>query len=226
MTNFWRRLKYYGIGFGLGLIFVFFFFRNRGCTWTPSNRVKNAILDRVLVISEETKKEMAKLKLDNDYLVNVLNDGDVEFSRSDKGGDSKVYLIEKEGRSFLYTLPAESFISEVIIGDNAKGVQTSEEGFGELIHFPNDNDLVYVDSNSVLTCQQNALGLIDPRMILKDLKENGRIDFKKTDLSIRPKPEQYIVFKHNDQEIGARIIWYKNKLNVLKFEYEGDECVD
>lgn len=224
MTNFWRRLKYYGIGFGLGLIFVFFFFQNRGCSWTPSNRVKNAILDRVLVISEETRAEMKKKNLTDDFLVNVLNDGSVNFSESDKSGDSKVYLIEKEGKRFLFTLPAESFISEVLIGENVKGVATKNVGLGEMIHFPNDEDLVYVDSNSVLTCQQDALGLVDPREILKAIKSTGKIDFAETRLNERPKPEHRLNFEYKGKGISAKVIWYKNKLNVVALEFEGDEC--
>lgn len=225
MTNFWRRLKYYGIGFGLGLIFVFFFFKNRGCSWTPSNRVKNAILDRVLVISDEMEREMVNNKLTTNDLVNVLDDGDVNFSKSDKDSESKVYLIEKKGKKYFFTLPAESFVSEVFIGKKVKK-PISEVGSGKLIHFPNDDDLVYVDSNSVLTCQQNALGLIDPRMILKELKKNGRIDFEQSELSTRPKPVHHLTFIYKDKLISAKVIWYKNKLNVLSLTFEGDNCVD
>ena len=53
MTTFWKRLRYYGIGFGIGCIFVFFFFQNRACTWLPDNRIKNSILDRTIVIQED-----------------------------------------------------------------------------------------------------------------------------------------------------------------------------
>ena len=61
MKSWIKRLKFYGIGFGIGLFFVAFFFQNRGCSWLPSNRVKNAILDRLIVVSDETESTM-KLK--------------------------------------------------------------------------------------------------------------------------------------------------------------------
>jgi hypothetical protein len=60
MESLWRRLKYYGIGFGIGLVFVIFFFQNRGCSWLPSNRVKNSILDRLVVASDETLEILKK----------------------------------------------------------------------------------------------------------------------------------------------------------------------
>lgn len=84
MDKLLRRLKFYGIGFGLGLIFIFFFFQNRGCSWLPGNRVKNAILDRVLVVSDEVRSEMNTLKLSDSLLIQALNDGDILFSESDK----------------------------------------------------------------------------------------------------------------------------------------------
>jgi len=49
MNTFLRRLKYYGIGFGIGLLFVFFIFKQKGCSWTPGNRVKEAVLNRIIV---------------------------------------------------------------------------------------------------------------------------------------------------------------------------------
>ena len=133
MNTIWRRLKYYGIGFGLGLIFLIFFFQNRGCTWLPSNRVKNTILDRVIVVSGKTKQDMEGLNLSSEDIIQVLNDGDVEFKKSDKNSDDKVYLIEKEGRSYLFTLPKESYIAELFIWKDAFNVKTSEVGRGKII---------------------------------------------------------------------------------------------
>lgn len=92
-----RRLKYYGIGFGIGMIFVFFFFQNRGCSWLPENRVKNSILDRLVVVSESNAELMKAEGIDDDFIVGLLNDGDVDFSASQKREESKVYVIEKRG---------------------------------------------------------------------------------------------------------------------------------
>lgn len=219
-----RRLKYYGIGFGFGLIFVFFFFRNRGCSWLPENRVKNAILDRVLVISDESQLKMNELGLTEDDLVSVLNDGDVDFGASNKDEDSKVYLITKDEQKYFFTLPKESFISEVFFEGDANDIKNSETGYGNLFHFPMDDNLVFVDSSDVLTCQQEALGLIDPRKILEGLKESGRIDFSKSALDLNPKPEHFIEFQQDSLMIGAKMIWYKNKLDVINLYFEGDEC--
>lgn len=218
MNTIWRRLKYYGIGFGLGLIFLIFFFQNRGCTWLPSNRVKNTILDRVIVVSEKTKHDMEGLNLSSEDIIQVLNDGDVEFKKSDKNSDDKVYLIEKEGRSYLFTLPKESYIAELFIGKDAFNVKTSEVGRGKIIHLPNDENMVYPDSTRYVTCQQEELGLADPKAIYKLIKETGEIDFGKTNLSVKPKPEHYMYFVKEGDTIGFEAIWYKNKINITSFD--------
>lgn len=218
MNTIWRRLKYYGIGFGLGLIFLIFFFQNRGCTWLPSNRVKNTILDRVIVVSEKTKQDMEGLNLSSEDIIQVLNDGDVEFKKSDKNSDDKVYLIEKEGRSYLFTLPKESYIAELFIGKDAFNVKTSEVGRGKIIHLPNDENMVYPDSTRYVTCQQEELGLADPKAIYKLIKETGEIDFGKTNLSVKPKPEHYMYFVKEGDTIGFEAIWYKNKINITAFD--------
>ncbi len=221
MTNFWRRLKYYGFGFLLGMIFLVFFFQNRGCSWLPSNRVKNAVMDRLIVVSESTAADLKEKGISFDEVVQVLNDGDVDFGKSNKEGDDKVYLIEKDGLNYMFSLPYESFISEVFIGSDVNGLQTSKEGFGTIIHYPNDDNMVYPDSSALVTCQQQKLGLIAPKEILKLIKKTGKIDFKKCDLSKRPKPEQYIWFENKDgQLIGISAIWYKNKINITRFDDE------
>lgn len=218
-SSFIRRLKYYGIGFGLGLIFVVFFFQNRGCAWLPGNRVKNTILDRVLVISEETAKEFKTKGLDRSDVIAALNEGSVLFGESDKNNDSKVYVIEHEGQKFLFTLPHESFITEVKLGGNALKTKTSIDGFGIVWRYPSDPNLVYIDSTEVLRCQQDAISLKGGKALFKEFKKSARIDFKRTDLSIRPKPEHYIVFRKDTNEIVAKTIWYKDKLEILSFEF-------
>ena len=224
MESFKRRLKYYGIGFGLGLIFVLFFFQNRGCSWLPSNRIKNALLDRLIVVSENTQKRLDEKKISDDDLLEVLNTGDVEFNESDRDAYMKIYILEKDGEYFAFTLPKESFVSEVFVGiKNSKKVSPSVDGNGRIIHFPKDEDLVYPDSNSVVTCQQAKLKLINPREILNSLKHDGRLNFSKSNFKESPKPMHYLVFTRNGKEIGAKAIWYKNKINITQFEAEGLE---
>ena len=223
MAGMVKRIKFYGIGFGIGLIFVAFFFSNRGCSWLPSNRVKNAILDRVLVVNEDTKTQMTSMGLSSDDLIQVLNDGDILFGESDKEESTKCYVIEKNNIKFAFTLPYESFISEVFVNVKDEKVKTSIANNGELIHFPADDDLVYIDTNGAVQCQLALLGEVDARDILKMLSESGSINFAESNLTQKPKAEHTIEFEYNDETITARMIWYKNKLNITSFDFPGVE---
>jgi hypothetical protein len=226
MESLKRRLKYYGIGFGFGIIFLVFFFQNRGCSWLPGNRVKNSIMDRLIVVSEDTQKKMDEKGLSTEDLVMVLNDGDVDFGQSEKDKKSKVYILEKEGVKFAFTLPYESFISEAFVGVKNAEITPTKSGYGDILHFPADEHLVFPDSTDLMTCQQDKLGLISPKKILDLLNESGKIDFAKSDFTVRPKPIHYLVFTKDDKEVGAKVIWYKNKLNITSFEAEGlEDCL-
>ncbi|MBI1837253.1 MAG: hypothetical protein HYR91_08320 [Flavobacteriia bacterium] len=224
MDSWMKRLKYYGIGFGMGLIFVVFFFQNRGCSWLPDNRVKNSILDRVLVLPEKDEVKMKSLGLTEKDLTLVLNDGKVVFDKSVKNRNPKVYLVEKEfeGKGkikFFYTLPEESFISEIHLHEkNAFAIKNTKKGTGKLISFPKDDDLVFPDSAANVTCQQSVLKLINPRDVLKLYQKTGVIDFEKSHLNARPKAEHYLCFTDKQgRKIGSNVIWYKNKLNITSF---------
>ena len=222
-SNLLRRLKFYGIGFGIGCIFVFFFFQNRGCSWLPGNRVKNSILDRVIVASDLEWEFMTSQGVSKDEIIAILNDGDVDFNNSKKEGETQVYIIEKEfekiGFTRLYfTLPKESFIAEVKMGaKTAKEIENSTTGYGRFIHFPKDEFLIFPDTSKRVTCQQELLKLVNPKDILKKVKASGFIDFSKTDFTIRPKAEHYINFVVGKDTIGTKSIWYQNKINLSQF---------
>lgn len=220
MESFIRRLKYYGIGFGLGLVFVFFFFKNRGCSWTPNNRVKNTILSRMIVVSDDTQSKLDAKGISLKEVVEVLNDGDIDFGASDKNKKHKKYIIEKNGEKFVFTLPNESCISEVFLAKSVYDVHPTKKGKGKFIHFPNDDNLVYTDTSSFVTCQQEKLGIIGDRKIWRKMQKNAVLDFEKTDLKTGEKPEHYIEFVWKKDTIGMNVVWYKEKLNINSFYHE------
>ncbi len=220
MKTFLDRLKIYAIGFGIGMIFVFFFFQNRGCSWLPDNRVKNSILDRVVVVQSDVDKQLIQKGISHADIINLLNDGDVDFSKSKKDGASKIYLVSKDNIKLYFTLPNESFISEVRLANvSVKSIKNSSKGNGRLIHFPKDDELVFADTTQLVSCQQQAFGMIENRKILKSLKKNGVIDFEKSDLNVKPKAIQYLFFNDvKGRKIGATAVWYKNKISIDHFD--------
>lgn len=229
MESFWKRFKYYGIGFGIGTLFVIVFFNNRGCSWLPENRVKNTILDRVIVLPENQKDELKKHKLSIGDLNSILNDGKVDFGNSIKNKNPKVYAVTKtfnnKEYTFYYSLIDESFIAELHFTEkNINQVKLTKKGKGDLIAFPKEEDFVYPDSTNKVTCQLVNLGIKNPRQILKSLKKNGQIDFSKTNYYLTPKPEICLIFKSRKGEVAFQSIWYKNKIYISDFNlpFEND----
>ncbi len=224
MDSFLRRLKYYGIGFLIGLIFVLFFFQNRGCSWLPSNRVKNSILDRVLVVSDKELVELDSRGISKEEVIEVLNEGEVIFNESKKKGNPQVYVVrhkhDDKELDFYFTLPKESYISELQISPaKASLVKNTVLGKGKVFRFPNEKHLLYVDSSSLLNCQQAELGLINTDRMYDQWKESARIDFEKSQLMKTPKPEHFFEFKDTKGRwIGTRSIWYKTKINISYFD--------
>jgi hypothetical protein len=233
MESFLRRLKYYGIGFSIGLVFVFIFFQNRGCSWLPSNRVKNAFLDRVVVISEDQYKIFKDKGISEDDITQVLNDGSVDFSQSDTEGDLKVYKLSKEldGKGvvdFYFSLPNESFVSEVFLSSkNVNDVKNSTKGFGHIIHYPNDEHMLFLDSSTIINCKLKELGFKDADALFKVVKKQGMLDFSKTNFVEKPKAIQYIsIFENQKQKFGLKTIWYKNKINVVAIDTDStSQCL-
>lgn len=171
----------------------------------------------MLVVSEDTKAELKVKGISHKDVVQVLNDGDIDFDASDKRKKDKKYLIEKDGNKFVFTLPNESCISEVFLAGNVKKVKPTSEGKGYFIHFPKDDNLVFTDSTDFLACQQAQLNVIGDKQIWRKIRKNGVLDFEKTDLKKGTKPEHYIEFIWDKDTIGTKVVWYKEKLNITSF---------
>jgi hypothetical protein len=222
MDSFLRRLKYYGIGFGFGLLFVIFFFKNRGCSWLPSNRVKDSVQERVLVLPEDQKKTLTLKGINVADIVYVIENGDVDFSASLKNTNPKVYLIEgktingKEVELYL-TLPSESFVSEVHLNEpSIKKVKNTVTGKGNMISFPMDKQLVYLDSTQTLERQKKDLGIRNGSQLLNWIRRSGEIDFSQTNFRIKPKVEHVISCKDDKgRDLVLKAVWYKEKINVI-----------
>lgn len=225
MENFFRRLKYYGIGFGIGLLFVIFFFKNKGCAWMPENRVKTAIFERLLVINNENKSELEKLNLSDKELILILRNSDIDFQKSKKTDQFKVYHFDcktKSGKEFttLLTLGKDSFLSEIILKEKKTNRATNSiEGIGEIIYFPKDRNFLYVDTTDKLLCQKEIIQLKDNNQFFKQIRKNGVIDFGNSNLSITPKPEHCIIFKDKkNREVRAFTFWHMDKIEVYRMD--------
>lgn len=228
MQGFWRRLKFYLVGFTVGLIFVYFFFQNRGCSWTPQNRVKNAILDKVLVIPDSEKEAHPELaKLDGADLLEFLAQGEVDFSESKKDQDvyPKAYVLEREDSvptRLQFNLYEDSYVTVIhwLDPDEKSERIKKPTGYGDFIRLPRDSAIVFVDKSNFAQCKARGLNSKRQEELVEDLQKSGRINFDKSDLML-PKAEHYITFVQDDTlEVEAKTIWYESRITFKDFIWE------
>ncbi|NBR15611.1 MAG: hypothetical protein EBU01_13700 [Crocinitomicaceae bacterium] len=63
--------------------------------------------------------------------------------------------------------------------------------------------------------------MTDENKLFKRIMKTGKIDFEKSKLLIQPKPEHWICFKDKKNRlISAKAIWYKEKIEISKFDFE------
>lgn len=229
-SKFLRRLKYYGIGFGIGAIIVTFIMPNRSCSWTPGNRVKNSILNRVIVANSVEWELMQSKGLSKKDILSVLNDGDIDFKNSQKHENPKVYVIEKKfndkgNYKFYFSIPENSFVSEVKLAlQNASSFEKSKTGLGTLIFIPKNPYLFATDSTSIVKCQQNSLNLNNIKKIRQVVAKNARLRFSNSVDSNKLVNYTFEVYRQKDT-FSFQSKLYKDKIYITNFEREeGFDC--
>lgn len=154
MDKFKNRIKYYLVGLSFGLILVYFMFGNRGCSWLPSNRVKNMIGEKEIVIGDSILDVLSQLELNNDDIYALLkSDGDVDFSLSKTEGVPKVYYLSGEKESDTYSakfaLYEEKKIAEVVAlsrGDR-KASSTLSNKYKSTLPLPHNDVIAILESH-------------------------------------------------------------------------------
>lgn len=228
MKGLLRRFKYYGIGFTIGLIFVIFFFQNRGCAWLPANRVKNTLLDKVLVVPETEKGKLEAANISNEQLISFLDDGSILFSESlkDQNKYPKVYIFEKEFEGqpsrVQFSIYEDSYIAPIhyLGSDQAPSRYEELKGMGDFIKLPRDSALVYIDKSNHVQCKSRPIIDKDKAALTQFLKESGQINFSKSNLML-PKAEHYISFMQNDTSlVKAKTIWFESRITFKDFYWD------
>jgi len=231
MTNFYRRLMYYGLGFGIGLVGVFFFFNNRGCSWLPSNRVKEMISERIIYVSDTNLSILKNLNIAESEIAQYIQNAEIHFSKSEKSSNPKIYHIEGP------TLKKDVFVAQIIMFKDgltselipnqfsAHNVKQTRKGYGKPVSFPVKKNLFYSDSSAHTNCQRKMLGIMEDSTINIYFRKNGRINISKSQYNKKPNAEYAMVIKNEmGQEIEMFATYFKDKVRVFKFAFEGDSC--
>ncbi len=226
MKDFFRRLKYYGLGFGIGTIMVMALFDNKGCSWFPSNRVKDNLFNRLIVVNQSALSEIKEQGFTEDRFLTTIQEGSVDFGKSKKQGLDKVYRIDyetskgKKEHCFM-TMGDESFMTEIIFSKKKAGdispSHAEEELPGKILFFPKNEFLFYMDSSSVLSEKMKSVGINNDKQLNSILRKNAQFSFSQSFLLQHPKPIQCLQFKtakSAKEVVYVKCIWFKDKIKV------------
>ena len=111
-----NRLVYYFVGFSIGILFVILIWNKKGTTFPygPNARVLKDINGKNVHYSNELHSAFSKNKITASIVLNIIKDGDVNFSKSNTKLDScKTYVIEKEINKINYSVELENCKNEV-----------------------------------------------------------------------------------------------------------------
>jgi hypothetical protein len=220
MDNFFRRLKYYGIGFGIGLVFVVLLFQQKGCSWTPGNRVKSAILERIVFIDSLDERYIKAHNISPKILRKFIENGTVSFLKSKRNGQEKLY-------HFHGTLGSDKSFN-CLVGYREKSVVVDLDfehsdikqykplaGFAKPFLYKKKN---WFSGKWNLYELKGMVPSSAPEKFTELFLKNGRLDCSKSRFDVQ-KPTSYLFFKnqfakHHKQEYRMRTIWYQEKIEI------------
>lgn len=228
MESFWRRLRYYGFGFGLGLILTFGIFNTRGCSWMPSNRVKDSFEGRIWVMDAVQAQDFFKKnKFTHRSFYQAVQEADVFFSKSKKHGKHKIYVLQIKNAQnkkidLLAQIVDESLIVDFIPNQsNWKRYKKSKvkPHYGQIIRPANQKSFFYFPENSPLKTHFDSLQIRDVNA-LNNLMNKSTFDYLKSDLNASPKPIHVFRINSTDKKLKylAYCILYKDKGKIFSLK--------
>jgi len=228
MSAFWRRLKYFLGGFIPGCIIVILFFQNRGCSWLPDNRVRGAILEKIIVVDSLQEQLLNKQGITKQGIKAFVEGCEVDFKKSDVKKDTKVYLVSNNDRSLYVLMPKNSFIAELKSTKDKHAKKLTSKGKGELWKTPSNPDFVYIKTDGELNCKQNEIGLRTSKSFYHRIRQAAKFDFGKSKFTATENLHYFTLKDIKERgEIGVESVWYKEKMDVRKLILPFDsECAN
>lgn len=191
--SFWARFRYYLIGVSIGVMVSFFFFRGRGCAWLPENRVKNEILESVILYTDAVKCQMKCNNVTEADIFELFYSGNVNFSESSPNENPKLYVLE--GENFKATFAKEDTISVIreIRGGNECDCKNEKDILQEL-KLPESTAKKMIgkrplELNDLAQCQKDCYDLSEKQ--IETLIGDGNFMEEASNRRKRPYPELF-----------------------------------
>ena len=225
--GFGKRLSYYITGLVLGSLLVAVIFGERACSWTPTNRIKTDILEKIIVFPDNQIEKLHKIGINKSNIKDIVIKAKINYSQSlnDHSIFPREYVFDINDsidRKLQFTLYESSFVTvvHVLEKDEKSKRYTELEGWGEIARLPRDSSLIFIDESNYTQCKARGLASKREKDIIKAMKTTGRINFSKSDLMLT-KASQQIYFTQNDTvNVQAEAIWFRYKITFKDFIWD------
>lgn len=215
--TFFQRLKFYLAGFGLGIVVVLVMFRQRGCEWTPGNRVIEQIATSQILISDSIRCVLKENKIEEDAVFKLLQNGEVVFDESRPRQTPKYYVVESEDAKFKLGFVVRNDSVSVIDGVVGGKKTTCDAGMTETIFNMPEKTVKRILKTKELSAadsifvQLEKAGLSDSEIYTMIGK--GKINFSKSTPTSKPHPIYYVNYKNYEFKIEMA----EEKTRILVF---------
>lgn len=217
--TFAKRLRYYIIGFGMGLVLCLAIFGQRGCDWTPSNRVLKQIATSQILITDSVRCILAENKVEEDDIFKTLNGGSVIFSESETQKVPKYYVLEDPNENFKIGFVVRNDTVSVLDGV-VGGKQGMCKDFGlnpEHIFTMPEKTVKRLLRAQEISAADSVLVKLKKHSIkdgeIYNMIESGKIDFKNSMPTLKPHPIYYV----ESQKCRFIIEMTEKKTRILDF---------
>lgn len=220
--SFFQRLRYYIIGFGIGIVISFVIFGQRGCDWTPGNRVLKQIATSQVLISDSMRCVLLENKIEKDAIFKLLEHGSVIFSESNPQGNPKRYVLtdadEKIKIEFLVRNDSVSIIYGVPKG-KASTCNALAENHERIFDMP-EKTIKRLLKASEISASDSIINALKTQNIkdgdIYNKIASGKIDFERSLPNEKPHPIYFVTHKQFEFKIEmadkkARILEFKAK---------------
>ncbi len=219
--TFAKRLRYYIIGFGMGILVCFAIFGQRGCDWTPGNRVLKQIATSQILITDSVRCIFAENKIEEDEVYKVLNNGSVIFSESKTHQVPKYYVIEDPTAKFKIAFVVRND-SVAVIDGIPTGKQGTCKNFGanpEHIFTMPEKTIKQTLKTKEISAADSILAKLRKYNIkdgdIYNMIESGKIDFKNSLPTLKP----HAIYFVETVKCRFKIEMAEKKTRILDFEW-------
>lgn len=217
--TFAKRLRYYILGFGMGILVCFAMFGQRGCDWTPGNRVLKQIATSQILITDSVRCIFVENKIDEDEIFKILNNGSVIFSESKTHQTPRYYVIQETDEKFKIAFVVRNDSVSVIDGV-VGGKQGKCKDFGtnpEHIFTMPEKTVKRLLKAQEISAADSILAKLKKYNIKDDeiynMIEKGKIDFENSLPTLKPHPIYFV----DTQKCRFQIEMTEKKTRILDF---------